>query len=79
MANINENSTFDLKFVAMLLSMVVSVAVNYTITQQKVSYLEEKHQQTNEMVKDLRTDFKEYKKEHYEKIDRIYQELLQRQ
>ena len=37
--------------------MVVSVAVNYTITQQKVSYLEEKQAQTMDSIKDLRTDF----------------------
>jgi len=78
LANINENITFDLKFVAMLLSMVISVAVNYTITQQKVSYLEENQAKTVEQIKELRTDFKEYKKEHYEKIDRIYQELIRR-
>jgi hypothetical protein len=79
MANIGENSKIDLKFVLLIVTMVISVVVNYTITQQKVVYLEEKQSQTVDMLKELRTDFKDYKKEHYEKIDRIYQELLQRQ
>lgn len=66
-----ENNKIELKDIITVVSVFVAVAIQWGIYTTQISNLESE-------LKDLKADFKEYKKEHYEKIDRIYQELLRK-
>jgi len=66
-----EDTKIGIKDVITYVGIVAALGLQWGILTTQLSNVEKE-------IKEVKSDFKEYKKEHYDKIDKIYNELLRR-